>query len=198
MVIRDSGYTSNHLIYPYARIIHELKSGKTDLSILFKYKELEDFVIYLAPLPSLKNVVIGLKDFEINDIKSLEGKRLGYLRGAKFSDEIDNNPNIIKYETDNFSQSIGMLKLGRVDGVIGPLEPIYKAGKEYGLNVDSFGKAFVVSTRTPWIQLSKNSKSKLSVSKVVESFKKAMLKGELQTLYDKYTSNQFECDSTDK
>lgn len=85
----------NHKIYPYARIIHELKNGQTDLTIMFKYQELEDFVTYIAPLPTLNNVVIGLNNTHFESIKALEGKTLAYLRGSKFSDAIDNNHKII-------------------------------------------------------------------------------------------------------
>ena len=44
----ESGFKTTNLIYPYARIIKELKSGETDLTMMFKYKELSDDVIYIA------------------------------------------------------------------------------------------------------------------------------------------------------
>ena len=75
---KESGYAVSHNIYPYARIIHELKFGKTDLTIMFKYRELEDHVVYIAPLPSLKNVVIGLQGNYFPDIKSLKYKNIAY------------------------------------------------------------------------------------------------------------------------
>jgi len=76
---------------------------------MFKYKELSEDVIYIAPLPTLQNVVIGLSGTNINSIDGLKGKVLGYLRGAKFSDVIDNDPDIYKYEIRDYFQGLGML-----------------------------------------------------------------------------------------
>jgi polar amino acid transport system substrate-binding protein len=114
MLAKESGYQVNHYIYPYARIIQELKSGQTDLSILFKYEELEDYVHYLLPLPPLKNVVIGRKGSTINSIKQLKGKRLAYLRGASFNDEIDDDDEIYKQSITNFTQGVKCYRLAEL------------------------------------------------------------------------------------
>ena len=60
-LLAKAGIESEHHIFPYGRIMHDLKLGKTDLTIMFKYKELADYVDYIFPLPTLKNVVIGRK-----------------------------------------------------------------------------------------------------------------------------------------
>ncbi len=88
ILLRESGYISHNRVSPYARIIKEMKSGDIDLTIMFRYPELEDYVDYVAPLPSLKTVVIGLKGTHFADLDSLSGKKIAYLRGAKFSDVI--------------------------------------------------------------------------------------------------------------
>jgi polar amino acid transport system substrate-binding protein len=175
-----------HYIYPYARIIQELKTGETDLTIMFKYKELIPHVRYISPLPALKNVVIGKKNTNLSSISDLNGKSIAYLRGAKFSDGIDNNKKILKYDVNNFTQGILMLKMGRVDGVIGPLEPIYNAAKVLKLEKDFFGKPLVVSERVPWLQISKKSMHKVSISQLENSFTKIMSEGELAKIKAKY------------
>lgn len=58
------------------------------MTIMFRYPELEDYVYYVAPLPSLKTVIIGLKGSTFPNMNSLNHKVITYLRGAKFSDEI--------------------------------------------------------------------------------------------------------------
>ncbi len=74
LIVREIGYEAEHHIYPYARIVHELKVGLTDLTIMYKYKELEEYVTYIAALPTLKNVVIGIKGTSFPSIASLKGK----------------------------------------------------------------------------------------------------------------------------
>jgi polar amino acid transport system substrate-binding protein len=183
---KESGFRAINLIYPYARIIKELKSGETDLTIMFKYKELSEDVIYIAPLPTLKNVVIGLAGTEINAIDDLKGKTLGYLRGAKFSDVIDNDPDIYKYEVRDYFQGLGMLKTGRVYAIIGPIDPILSATSELGDNISILGKPFVVSERTPWVQMSKKSKHIATIETLKMHVSKILARGDLDLLRKKY------------
>jgi polar amino acid transport system substrate-binding protein len=186
ILAHETGYQVENYIYPYARIIHELKSGKTDLTIMFKYKELEDFVTYIAPLPTLRNVVIGKKNVEFSSIFELRGKRIAYLRGAKFSSVIDDDSTIFKYETIDFQQGLMMLKNDRVDAVIGPMDAIVSAGFDLGLGSDFYGKPLFVSERTPWLQVSKKREYLISVDKLASHFQVLLKRGELTRLRDIY------------
>lgn len=178
--------TINHQIYPYARIIHELTTGQTDISILFKYKELENYVTYIAPLPSLKNVVMGLNGTEFKDIKQLEGRRIAYLRGAKFSDEIDNNHKILKVTTKDFLQGIEMLSAKRADAIIGPLVPIIAAAQQLKKTDDFFSQPLIVSTRTPWLQMSNKSSFIATVDKIRAYYLQIASTEKLKQLKQKY------------
>jgi len=177
---------SEHHIFPYGRIMHELKIGKTDLTIMFKYKELADFVDYIYPLPTLKNVVIGRKGSDYHSVKQLETLSIAYLRGAKFSDDIDNNPKILKQTVSDFHQGLLMLEKGRVDAIIGPMAPIISAAKQIHLSKDFFGKPLIVSERTPWLQLSKKSHNKISPEQLETVFRQMMEQGDLERIQKKY------------
>ena len=190
LLASEAGYQINNYIAPYARIILELQSGQTDLSILFKYKKLEDHVIYVAPLPSLETVVIGLKDTHFKSMEDLKGRSLAYLRGAKFSDAIDNDPAITSIETVDFNQGIKLLAVGRVDAIIGPIEPILNAAVKLGKDRNFFGKPFVVSERTPWVQISKKSAERINVEELRTHFQTIKMRGDLNKIRQKYTKNQ--------
>jgi polar amino acid transport system substrate-binding protein len=185
----DTHFLLDHKIYPYVRIIHELKTGQTDLSIMFKYKELEDYVTYIHPLPTLTNIVIGLSGTEFKNIAELEGKTLAYLRGAKFSDAIDNNPLILKITTKDFRQGIDLLKAGRVDAIIGPSEPIIAAAQKFDDSEQFFGLPLAVSERTPWVQISNKSPLMAIIPQIKQHIKYIIEKGELETLREFYLSH---------
>jgi len=185
---KEAGYRLTNQISPYARIIFELKSGAADLSILFKYKQLEDHVIYIAPLPTLKTVVIGLQGTNIESVKQLKFKTLGYLRGAKFSDVVDNDPDIKTFETAHFRQAIKMLINGRVDAIIGPIDPIHSAAINLGQDRSIFGQPLVVAERTPWVQISKKSVDKFSVEKLRSAFNSLSETGEITKIRNRYIS----------
>lgn len=192
LLAKESGYQAENYIYPYARIRGELKSGQTDLTIMFKYDELADYVTYIVPLPSLKNVVIGRADSSFQSIESLEGKTLAYLRGANFSEEIDEDPHIYKQRITNFEQGIHMLALGRVDAIIGPLVPIMAALHNSQLSVNLLGQPFTVSERTPWLQMSKKSRHHHAIDNLRKHFNIILKRGELDRLRKKYTPpNQY-------
>lgn len=167
-IVTGAGYISHNSVAPYARIIREIQAGKIDMTIMFRYPELEDYVEYIAPLPSLKIVVIGLKHANFNDISDLNGKKIIYLRGAKFSNKIDNNDRIVKYPIKTFVQGIKMLIAGRADAIIGPLDPIRNAAVQ--TQGTTLGKPFIVDQRTPWLQISNKSSMHFDSNKLKQSF----------------------------
>ncbi len=186
ILAKESGYNAVNHIYPYVRIINELKSGQADFTIMFKYKELDEYVIYVAPLPPLKNVVIGLKGTQIDSVDDLKYKKLAYLRGAKFSDVIDNDITIKKLRTVDFNQGMKMLKGRRVSAVIGPLEALLKAADANGISLSEFSSPLVVSQRTPWVQVSKKSQYRLNISQLTKYLEAILKRGELTQLRLKY------------
>ncbi len=161
---------------------------------MFKYKELEDHVTYIAPLPSLKNVIIGLNGSYFPDINSLKHKNIAYLRGAKFSDKIDNDPDISKTLIRDFNQGIIMLLAKRVDAIIGPLDPITVAFNNITIieqhSNQTLGLPLIVSERTPWIQLSKHSKSGISIKELTAHFQNILKRGDLEKLRQHYLAPQ--------
>jgi len=186
LLLKNANLESDHYIYPYARIIHELKIGKTDLTVMFKYKELAPFVDYIYPLPTLKNIVIGRKGQDFTSIESLHGITIGYLRGAKFSDAIDNSNEIDKQTITDINQGVVMLSLHRVDAIIGPSAPIFSAAKQLKLGEDFFGKPLIVSERTPWLQMSKKSPNKASSKQLKTLFHQMITQGELEKIQKNY------------
>jgi len=186
LLLAKNKLANKHYIDPYARIMHELKIGTTDLTIMFKYSELEPYVTYIYPLPALKNVIIGRNHDHFPTVESLNGKVIAYLRGAKFSDSVDNNSSIGKQEVMDFNQGLILLKKGRVDAIIGPLAPIKSAARRLSLKDEFFGEPLVVSQRTPWLQVSNKSLDKVSVEQLKASLVLLIEQGELAKLKIKY------------
>lgn len=186
MLFEKSNVKFENIIFPYARIKHELKSGHADVTIMFKYQELTPFVNYITALPALKNVVIGKKGTSISSIDDLNNKSIAYLRGAKFSEEIDKSKKISKQFVNDFEQGIDMMRLNRVDAIIGPLSAIFYSAKKIGLSKNFFGEPYTVSTKTPWLQVSKKNTRKINLVKVEEKLKKLIDDGCFNRLNEKY------------
>jgi polar amino acid transport system substrate-binding protein len=181
-----AGLASHNYITPYARIKHDLKSGAADMTIMFKYPDLDEHVHYVAPLPTLRMIVIGLKGANLNSLEDLKGKKLAYLRGASFSAAIDADPSILIYRTINFKQGVKMLASQRVDAIIGPIDPILSAFAESGLPQDLLGEALVLSERTPWIQISKKSRFLNAIPALRQAYQEIVDEGLFEDLKGKH------------
>ncbi len=183
---REAGFESSNTITPYARIKSELKSGQTDMTIMFKYKDLEDHVIYIAPLESLKIVVIALNGTTFKSTENLKGKKIAYLRGANFSRVIDTDPEILKHKTADFLQGVKMLMAGRVDAIIGPMAPIISAAESVNRGGNLFGEPLVLTEKTPWVQISKKSSERVSIEKLKLIYDDLEKRGVLNAIRDRY------------
>ena len=182
LILKHSELTGQNSVAPYSRIKAELISGQCDMTIMFKYSELEPYVHYIAPLPPLKVVVIGMSGSSYPSIQSLKGKRIAYLRGASFSAEIDSDEDIKIIRVTDLYQGIKMLVVGHVDAVIGPLDPIYRAALRIPKGPPIFGEPLVVSVRTPWVQVSKQSKKELPLAKLKLAYEYLQQKGVFKRL----------------
>lgn len=185
-LISKVGVRAEHLIVPYARIVQEMKSGQPIVTIMYKYEQLAPYVDYIYPLPTLRNVVIGVQGKSFAKETSLAGKNIAYLRGAKFSAEIDNNQAIKKHIVTDFEQGIAMLAANRVDAIIGPMQPIMAAAQKLGLDDNFFGKPLVVSQRTPWLQVAKNTLTEEEKKTLQDAFITMMSDGDYEKIRNKY------------
>ncbi|MEH6404678.1 MAG: transporter substrate-binding domain-containing protein [Sneathiella sp.] len=189
LVAEKAGYESTNYVYPYARIVNELKTGQTDMTIMFKYEMLKEHVIYVAPLPTLKIAVVGQKDISFTSIADLKGKTLTHLRGANFSDAITKDSEILKIMTTDIAQSVRMVLMKRADATIGPLLPIYAAAERvYKDGIENtLGSPLLIGERTPWLQISKKSVHRLSLGKLRSAFHSMEQKGIFKAIQEKYT-----------
>jgi len=191
LIVSNAGYECNNKIAPYARIVKSLKFGDTDLTIMFRQPELDNYVDYIAALPSKSLVVMGLQGQAFENISGLSGKKLVYLRGAKFNKLIDNNKAISKHLVKDFTLGIKMLVSGRADAIIGPLQSIQRAALELeiaGNKKITFGEPLIIETRTPWIQISKKSRAGIDIKKLRQSFLQLEEANTLNILQAKYNA----------
>lgn len=190
LVASNAGYIPKNKIAPYARIIRSIKYGEIDLTIMFRNPELEGYVDYVAALPSKKTIVLGLPETIFNDIADLSGKRLAYLRGARFNKQIDNDESIEKHLVTDYKLGIKMLMAGRADAIIGPMQSIEAARLELeGIDNETIllGRPLVVDIGSPWIQISKKSRSYIDIERLRNSFMQLQEENAFQNLQKKYS-----------
>ncbi|MGB2738972.1 MAG: transporter substrate-binding domain-containing protein [Cognaticolwellia sp.] len=144
--------------YPYARILHSLKTGELDLALIFRNSLIENDVIYIGPLSLSKVIVLtpnGTALRYYNDLYQL--KNIAVIRHAQFNEQFDQDNALHKITVDSYDQAISMLKMNRVDGVIGSKIGLEYALRQQGMDLNLISNAFELGTKELGLHLAKKS-----------------------------------------
>ncbi len=153
-IFNDHRYITS---YPYARILHSLKSGQLDSALIFKNIAIADKVDYLGPVSKSQVIILTSSKHKITDYQDLAQLRaIAVIRRASFEDRFDKDLHLNKVDVANYKQGLQMLQLGRVDAIVGSLIGLEYASKQ--LNI-SFNKqhTFLLGEKEWWLHLSKKS-----------------------------------------
>jgi len=122
---------------PFARRLHQLKTGKLDLMIgLQRTEHREDDYIYIfPPYETLKYRFYSLKEksVEIANYKDLYNRKVGIHRHSKYYKIFDDDSNIERYPLSTLKQKIKLLLHKRIDVFVHYEESTLPALKELGL-----------------------------------------------------------------
>lgn len=77
-----SGLRINNAILPFRRAFRAVMSGEMDLFLSFKRQDLDKNLKYLGSVGCAKMLVVARKRIVLGDVKSLSGKRVGFVQGA--------------------------------------------------------------------------------------------------------------------
>jgi polar amino acid transport system substrate-binding protein len=147
-----------HVPYPYARILHSLKSGQLDVGLIFKNSTLIDHVNYIGPVSKSKVVVLTNSLRSITTYADLSNlNAIAVIRSANYEHKFDNDNSLRKVPVENYAQAINMLKLGRVDGVVGSVIGLDYQLRRQNIDVNILTNAYVLGEKEWWLHLSKKS-----------------------------------------
>ena len=144
--------------YPYARILHNLKSATLDLALIFKNSSISNDIDYIGPVSYSKIVVASQNNISVKsyaDLKNL--KNIAVIRNAEFNSDFDNDKSLHKVSVDSYQQAIRMLKHKRVDAVIGSLVGIDYALQQQNMSKNILQNALYISKKEWGLHISKSS-----------------------------------------
>ena len=90
-----------------------------------------------------------------------------------------------KIKTNNYSQGLQMLKLGRLDGVIGSDVGVLYWSSKSKFDLDEFAKPLRLKSKEWWIHFSKKSKKAHLMKKLKEGINKIYKKDLIMNIYNK-------------
>ncbi|EEX94786.1 putative amino acid ABC transporter, periplasmic amino acid-binding protein [Vibrio orientalis CIP 102891 = ATCC 33934] len=115
------GYELKLTIKPWSRALREVATQRYDIALtVWKSSERLEYLYFSEPylINSLVFVTLNGNSFDYHGLKSLEGKRIGVLRGYAYDDAFMNSNDFDRLDADNIATNIKKLKAGRIDALI--------------------------------------------------------------------------------
>lgn len=180
-------------LHPMARIKHDMKASKyVDLTIMSFPPGRDQLMTPLLKIYSTPFVVLSRKTQPIRTIEELEGKRLAVLQGGSSCPCLGEAVALQKVYVNDHSQSLKMLKGGRVDVAAGPAIRILGNVSTLGFE-DDIASPLIYEWRDVWLWANKSYSNELAnknehVDKFKFEFKKLIDAGGLKKYAKKYLS----------
>lgn len=115
----SAGLPLDNRILPYQRVLFEFQQGEADFAILFENPELESFAINLGEVIQTVVYLVALRDSNFDlDLVSLQGKKVGHIRGTVYGNAFEQDENIVRVPVSNMVQAIDMLRRNRLDALV--------------------------------------------------------------------------------
>lgn len=204
-VQRETGYTFDYALYPWARAYKSALNGEAGIIGLSMSKERQAIFDYASePLfyDELVLVVRAGKEFPFSSISDLKGKAIGVCRTCSYGEEYDKAVRDRVFEPvpgDNPTVQLAMLLFDRIDAV---LIPVGRAGFEDALRRKSAGfdlsqqrDKFAILPRPfardpNYLAFAKDMKQKKLLARVSQVLKKGHESGAIQKLIDQYINDR--------
>ncbi|MDT8446195.1 MAG: transporter substrate-binding domain-containing protein [bacterium] len=151
-----TGITIQTRLSPYARVLRNLATGRADLTVLIRSKRLDGAVVYAGKCFDLATVVVAKPGLAIDDLKHLEGKKVGVLRGLPYPKEFDQNPQIEKIEVRSYEVMVQMFLADRLDYIAGPNISLAHHLNQQSSRIRT-GKPLILERAEVWLQISAKS-----------------------------------------
>lgn len=121
-IFNDSKFTPQLRVKPFARALTEAKNGTSDIIVaLYKTQEREKQLNYSDSLIS-SNIFLytnATNNRSYDSLEDLSNKRVGLIRQTSTRLSISNNPKIQLTYINHYLQGLEMVKLGRLDFMVG-------------------------------------------------------------------------------
>lgn len=183
---KEENITIETKLLPYKRMLNDLKLGKIDFGIFFVSDFSESFSEKLIPIYDLETIVIGKKNLKINNHDDLLYLHMATPLGVNYNAKLDKDKQLKITRVKDYKNAILMLKHNNIDAIIGPREIIAYQLKLLGMDINTFGKPYVLTTNTAWIQFSDKSEKKQYKTILKNSATKLLKSGKIDAIIQKY------------
>jgi polar amino acid transport system substrate-binding protein len=183
-----SGICMTMRLIPIARIWKSFEQGQHDGGLIFKTAESNHSVEYAAFVGNAEIIIIPRNGLTIDSYEQLPKMSIAKTRGTPISDRFDLDIRLNLVEVTTYGQLIKMLKLGRIDAVVGNAAPLFYNLSRFDNTEKSIvvGNKFVLGSRETWLQFSKKSTNLTQLPKLKKAVELMHDNGDYQRIMSKY------------
>ncbi|WP_428789992.1 substrate-binding periplasmic protein [Vibrio profundum] len=172
-------------IKPYRRMIHDLTSGKSDMSIFTHNTNLGNKVIEVIPVYHLKTLVVGRKVHDIQSLEELKGKKVGIVRGTSLSDEPEiSQMKLVQFK--DFKQGLKMLLAGRIKALVGVDLALYYWINKMDISRKDLGQPYIFKTQGSILHVSHHFDDKAAITRLKAAVISMQQDGTVTKIWSKY------------
>lgn len=117
-VDESAGMTSSVSLAPVSRVIHLMKSGQYDLSIIFRGEKLEDKVDHLVSFACIRTAVVSLKEKPVRQLQDMNGLRVAFSNSGYFINNQRPDLDIEGVQVASPAMMFRMLLRGRIQAFV--------------------------------------------------------------------------------
>jgi len=167
-----AGLKTQHVRFPYARILRSLVDGKVDMALVFKNSSVKDHVHYIGPVSKSRIVVLTHLNNPITQYEDLANlKSIAVIRKANFEKKFDNDTQLQKHPVESYIQGLQMFNIERADAVVGSLSGLEYSLKQLNMKPELLNNAFILGYKEWWLHLSNKSPSFNQRTKIEDAVK---------------------------
>lgn len=192
-IAEEAGFAWTNQLVPYARIGPEIARGKADFVLRFSSEEMVQSAIPVAVVVTMPVIAIGAQGVRFNGLEDLRGKVVGVVRKSRYTEQFDNDPQIRKYEADNYLQVVRMLKMKRLDAGVGASAGLYYSAHMAELKSSELGPPLVIGSNDFVLHFSKATANQETINALSQAVKRLNNRGEIKKIINSYIGEyQFE------
>lgn len=184
-----SGLTLSYQIRPYPRVQRELERGEADFTLMFGFPEMENELQPSGRVISLRTLVLGTRDTpDIDSLQDLNGKKVGYIRGAYYSERHLSHELLEQVPVRDFSHGMELLEHGRIAAMVCDEVAVlsqYEPGKAPPLRI-----LMELDRAEGHLLFSRNSHKREALKKLSKALESLKTQGELDRIFGERLDDQ--------
>jgi polar amino acid transport system substrate-binding protein len=152
-VAQQAGYEPAIELAPFARVLVNVSTGASDLTISFPTEGSTSSLLALVPIIKVDAIVVPRKGFVATDRRAFANRRVGRIRGGCIDLANAGDMTVEFFELNSFAEGLRLLTLGRIEGLCTTREVFRYYLDKNGSKAGDFGEPVVINRRDAWLFL---------------------------------------------